>query len=141
MRVRGLNATGDWTFGKGQNNYKTNLNALIQNIGTRINSFLGDCFFDVAAGIDWLNLIGGKNVQALSIAVSSTIMNTQGVTKMRSFKFVLNDQRVLTLHFVIDTIYGPNINGGAVITNPVVSYILTQSGDVLTTQGGDRLII
>ena len=51
MKVRALDESGDWTFGKGENNYYSANDAIAQNIKTRLYSFLGDCFFDLSANI------------------------------------------------------------------------------------------
>lgn len=77
MLVRSLSSTGDWTFGAGLSNYKSGNLAVAQNIQTRLSSFLGDCFFDTEAGIDWNTFLGGsKNQLALNLAVSAVILNT-----------------------------------------------------------------
>ena len=49
----------DWTFGKGRQSYLRHEAAIKQSIRTRLMSFLGDCFFDINAGIDWWRFLGG----------------------------------------------------------------------------------
>jgi len=80
MRVREIDSSGDWLFGKGQNDYLTANPAIAQNINTRLGSFLGDCFFDLKAGIDWFNQLGAKDQTALNLSISAVILNTVGVT-------------------------------------------------------------
>lgn len=79
-RVRQIDVDHNWLYGKGQNDYVRGNQAIGQNINTRLNSFLGDCFFDLSAGIDWFNLLGEKNQIALNLAISAVILNTQNVT-------------------------------------------------------------
>lgn len=105
MRVRALDADGDWTYGKGQNNYLTQNRAVGQNIQTRLLSFLGDCFFDLSAGIDWFTYLGGKDQLALNLAVSAVILNSQDVTGIRQLSIDLSATRVLTISYRVQTTY------------------------------------
>lgn len=112
MRVRALNSSQDWTYGAGQNNYLTSTAAVAQAIGTRLSSFLGDCFFATNAGIDWFNLLGGKNQLALQLSISATILNTQSqgqsvVTGILSLSLNLNPTtRVFTVTYRAASIFG-----------------------------------
>lgn len=113
MRVRALTVLGDWTYGAGLNNYLTARNAVAQAIGTRLKSFLGDCFFATNAGIDWFNLLGNKNELALQLAISTTILNTQSqgqnvVTNMVNLSLNLDDvTRIFSVSYSVNTVYGP----------------------------------
>jgi hypothetical protein len=64
-RSRSVDDDNDWNFGKGRNDYVRNIRAVEQNIRTRLNSFLGDCFFSTGSGLDWFNLLGNKNQIAI----------------------------------------------------------------------------
>lgn len=123
MRVRALNSVQDWTYGAGLNNYLTGTAAVAQAIGTRLSSFLGDCFFATNAGIDWFNLLGGKNQLALQLAISATILNTQSmgqnvVTGIVSLSLNLDDKtRVFTVTYKATSIFGQvqgSVNTGGV---------------------------
>ncbi len=105
MRVRALDVDHDWTFGKGRNDYLVNNKAVTQNIDTRLNSFLGDCFFDLGAGIDWFNLLGAKDQLALNLAISAVILNTQEVTGILQLSIVLSVTRRLTVQYRVQTSY------------------------------------
>lgn len=106
MRVRAINYSDkDWTFGKGANDYRRDNDAVAQNIYTRLNSFLGDCFFDVGAGIDWFNRLGGKDLLTLKLDISSTILNTELVTGILQLSIDLNVQRQLTVSYVVRTAF------------------------------------
>ncbi len=104
-RVRALDSSHDWLFGKGQNDYKRNNAAVIQNIDTRLNAYLGDCFFDSGAGIDWFNLLGAKDLLALKLAVAAVILNTQDVTGLLDLSISLSVARELSLSYRAATTY------------------------------------
>lgn len=106
MIVRAIDNVGDWLFGKGRNDYRQNQAAIAQNIQTRLNSFLGDCFFDTGAGIDWFNLLGGKDQTALNLAINAVILNTEGVTGMLQLGANLDETtRVFLVQYKVQTIY------------------------------------
>lgn len=101
MIIRQIDGTHDWTFGKGKNDYVTRNAAVIQNIDTRLNMYLGDCFFDLANGVDWFNLLGAKDEAALTLAVSSVILNTQNVTGLQQVLVNLSSERNLTVQYAV----------------------------------------
>lgn len=105
MRVRALDVNHDWTFGTGKNNYLVGNNAIAQNIDTRLLSFLGDCFFDTGAGIDWFNLLGSKNELALNLAITAVILNTVGVTGLLQVSINLDINRNLTVVYRVQTTF------------------------------------
>lgn len=79
MIVRSLDTDNDWTFGKGVNNYKVGNAAVAQCIQTRLSSFIGDCFFDAGAGVNWLEYCAGfKSQTIVNLAVAAVILNTPG---------------------------------------------------------------
>ena len=96
MIFRNLDENHDWTFGSGKANYISNNAAIGLNIKTRILSWLGDCFFDEAAGIDWTNRLGSKDQRALlELDLRRIILQSFGVTGIISF-----DTVVTRRHFV-----------------------------------------
>lgn len=104
--VRALNQNNDWLFGKSLNYYLSGNDAIKQNIKTRLLSFLGDCFFDITAGIDWFNLLSGsKNELVLNLNVSSIILNTTGVTGILQLNISLNAQRGSSISYKVQTVY------------------------------------
>ncbi len=104
--VRSLDSNKDWLFGKGKNDYKNDLNAISQNISTRLNEFLGDCFWNISAGIDWFNLLGSKQKLSLEIAVSTIILNTPEVTGLAEVFISLDTNRSILIQYSVNTIYG-----------------------------------
>ena len=126
MIVRALSSTGDWTFGASKDNYLSANAAVAQSIGTRLLSFLGDCFFDTSAGIDWFTFLGGSKSQlALELAISAVILNTENVTGISTLSVGLVDStRAFSITYSVTTTFGNlsgvvNQNLGLSVTPPV----------------------
>ncbi len=137
MKVRSLTPTGDWSYGQGLGNYKTNADAVTQNIQTRLGMFANDCFFSMSGWIDWFNLLGSKNQQAIQLFVTNLILNTSYVNSITSFSLIITG-RTMTVNYTVQTAYGVISTTGLPIGVPT-SYLLTQSGSILTTEGGSGL--
>jgi hypothetical protein len=106
MTVRALDSNGDWIFGIGKNAYLSGNAEVAQAIQTRLLSFLGDCFFDVGAGIDWFSYLGGKDQIGLNLAISAVILNTANVTGIRQLLVNLDDvTRKFTVQYQVQTTY------------------------------------
>lgn len=93
MRFRNIDENGDWVFGKGRNSYLMNNEALMMNIKTRLLSFLNDCFFDMDAGIDWWNFLGGKDLKSLVASIQRIVLNSAQVKRIAELDYVLNNRR------------------------------------------------
>lgn len=105
MIIRNLDANGDWTFGQGKQNYLNGNPAIGLNVVTRLRSWVGDCFFDTLAGIDWTNRLGSKNQQRLLEAdLRRIILTSYGVVGINSLSFSLNG-RDFSAEFDIITIF------------------------------------
>lgn len=105
MSVRALNSIGDWTFGSGRNNYLTQQAEIVQDISTRLYSFLGDCFFDLGAGINWFGFLSGKNELAMNLAVSAVILNSANVISLTQLSISLNSQRQCSIAYTVLTTF------------------------------------
>lgn len=132
MIIRALDTGGDWLFGKGTNDYVSAKKALAQLIRTRLLSFLNDCFFDVAGGIDWFNLLGAKNQEAINIAVSTVILNTFGITALTRLSSILDENRNLTIVYSCTSIFPGFIEES-------VGLLLDEMGNFLITESGDTI--
>ena len=107
MRVRAIDGNHDWLFGKGQNDYRTARAAVAQMIDTRLSEFLGDCFFNNGAGVDWLTLLGSKDQAALNLSITTIILNTQDVIFINQLQTDLPPStRRLTVRYQVQTSYG-----------------------------------
>lgn len=103
MIFRNLDSDGDWTMGKGLNNYVRLDEAIGLNIKTRIQSWLNDCFFAMDAGIDWANRLGSKDQRGLLEAdLRRIILQSEGVTGILAFDTILNG-RNFTANYTITT--------------------------------------
>lgn len=99
MLFRSLDASADWNFGQGIQSYAVAEQAVGLNIKTRILSFLGDCFFDMLAGINWDVYFGTPGLQQQTLlSIQAVILQSYGVTRINN----------ITLN--------PAPNGGANIT-------------------------
>ena len=103
--VRAIDTNGDWTFGQGRSNYLSGRAALAQQIRCRLLQFLNECFFDLNAGIDWFNLLGGNNELLLQLAISTVILNTQGVTGLLQISVDVSEKRAFTIQYSATTVY------------------------------------
>lgn len=93
MRFRNVNENGDWVFGKGRNSYLKGNEALMMNIKTRLLSFLNDCFFDTEAGIDWWNLLGGKDRKALLASIQRVVLRSSQVKRIVDMQSMINNRK------------------------------------------------
>ena len=99
-------ATRDWQFGKGLASYAMNEDAINENIKTRLLSWVGDCFFAAAEGIDWKSRLDSGQQQNLSDEVSAMIMKSFGVVAVNSVQLIFDgNNRLETLLYNIDTIF------------------------------------
>ena len=103
---RSLDSNEDWTWGSGRQNYATLENAINFDIATALKVFLGEIFWDTTAGVDWWNLLGGKDEQAIILQTRSVIIAREGVQRIRNLTATLDRRtRNLNLTYAIDTIY------------------------------------
>lgn len=105
ITIRALDNTGDWTFGAGLSNYAQNNAAVALDIQMNLNMFLGDCFFQRTAGIDWWNLLGGKDEVSINLAVNGALLSTTGVTGILQTNISLTTTRLLTIQYNVQTVY------------------------------------
>lgn len=105
MIFRNLDINGDWELGRGKSDF-VNLNQAIGlNIKTRLQSWVGDCFFDLQAGIDWYNRLGSTaQRELLELDLKRIILQSEGVTGLLSFDTFLNG-RNFTADYSVETIY------------------------------------
>lgn len=105
MIFRALDDNHDWMWGKGKSDFLTVNAAIGANIKTRLLSWVGDCFFDQNAGIDWWNRLGSKNQRALlELDLKRVILQSEGVTGIVSFDTNLTGRR-FTASYVVSTVY------------------------------------
>lgn len=119
MLFRGLTANNDWQFGSGTESYVGGEAAIGLNIKTRLLSFLGNCFFDIAAGINWFIYLGtpGQSQQIL-LSTQAVILQSYGVTKVNSVTLNQNKSGQAVLTFNINDIYSTNYQQSLIVQSP-----------------------
>jgi hypothetical protein len=112
MIVRSLDQNGDWEFGAGKNSYKRNNDAVAQSLQTRLSCFVGNCFFDLGAGINWFHFLSSTDQIGLRLALSAVILNTPNpltgnaaVLGIHQLGFTLNNSRTFSIQYRVQTVF------------------------------------
>lgn len=108
MRVRAIDSSDDWTFGKGRANYLTGTLAIAQNVKTALRSFKNDWYLDVNHGIDWFQLLGNLGTQKRIVrAIERTVLQTEGVVSVQKIEVLSVDRfRAATFEINYTDVYG-----------------------------------
>jgi hypothetical protein len=107
MKVRAIDEKGDWDFGRGQQSYKEDLDAIMQLNITHIRSWYLDCFFDMLAGIDWKNLLGLRQTgDKIRNAIRRELLKIDGVTGVVNISAHVDEERTYFVQYTESTIYG-----------------------------------
>lgn len=109
MIFRQLDSNHDWTFGKGVACYAQNEDAINLNIQTTLLSWVGDCFFDLQIGINWLKLLNTGQQANLQSALQVALLNCYGVVAVQTASASFNqDTRNLDVQYSVTTIFNTN---------------------------------
>lgn len=112
---RSLDANGDWVFGGGQSAYATGNTAIQFDIQTALQIFMGECFWNTSFGVDWWNLLGGKNPSAqasIILQVRTVILGVIGVYQINNVSISQNRiTRGLSIQYNINTIFSKSVTG------------------------------
>ena len=93
MKVAGLDALGDWQFGRSKSTYIQDSEAIAQNVVTRLKEFKGDWYANTAKGIDWISLLGARNTRKqIENEVRRVVLQTQGVASLDQLEITVNVQ-------------------------------------------------
>lgn len=115
MFIRSLDVAGDWNWGQNLQSFNFAEKAIEEDVYTRLLSFLNDCFWALDFGIDWWNLLGGKNPAAqaqILVQTRQMIISGFGIARIESVNAVINSKtRNLIVSYLIDTIYSTSIKG------------------------------
>jgi hypothetical protein len=108
MRVRRIDAGGDWTFGRGRASYAATSESVAQRVKTRLQSFKGDWFLDLDHGLPWFARFEKPADLALIEAdIKRCILKTPGVDSLLAFSIDLDrDTRKCTIAVTVKDIYG-----------------------------------
>lgn len=108
MIIRANDSQNDWIYGLGANAYKVNNDAIAQDIKTKIQEWYGDCFFNMIAGIDWLNRFNDGNSARLEQEINSLILKINGVVNVNNILLDLTD-RNFTVSYDVQTVYSASV--------------------------------
>jgi len=106
MIFRALDPSGDWTFGKGKNNYVKDQAALGLDILTKLKSWKGDCFFDDEAGVDYNSYLDRNTKEFLDLNIKQVILRTENVLRVIGFTSAIDEDRKYSATVTIVTVYG-----------------------------------
>lgn len=108
MRYRKLTADGDYTFGKGNQQFHVNTpEGVAQAVRTRLALWTGEWFLDMTEGTPFTTQVMGTGTQALyDSAIKDRILGTDGVLSISDYASTLDRDRKLTVSAKITTIYG-----------------------------------
>jgi hypothetical protein len=111
MRFRGLTSDGDWTFGRGKQDYVADNDAVLLNVNTRLKQFYSECFFAPGDGVPWFNLLGQKDQMPILTTLRSKILESYGVVSVHDISIAVDVDRKAVVTYVIDTIYSTGVVG------------------------------
>lgn len=108
MRVRRVDADGDWTFGRGRNSYAAAGESVAQRVKTRLLSFTGDWFLDLEHGLPWFaRMEKPADLVRLEADVKRCILETPGVQSLIEFSMALDPEtRKCAIAATVTDIYG-----------------------------------
>ena len=110
MRVRQMDSSGDYTFGRGSANFLVDsAEMVVQKILTGLMLFQGEFFLNTSAGMPWKTRVLGFGTQSLyDNAIKNQIRSTAGVTSITSYTSSLNKTtRLLTVIVGGQSAFGP----------------------------------
>ena len=84
MIFRQLTQDGDFTFGKGKQNFTRDEDAIELAILTTLKFWKGDCFFATQFGINWKEYFNYGQQEALNSALQTALLQCYGVLSVNS---------------------------------------------------------
>lgn len=108
MIYRKLDETGDYVFGRNQNNYISDAAAVNQAVVTRLRQLIYEWWEDLEDGIPvWQKILASRDKQAAEQIIRERIQKTKYVKSILSFEPTWdNEKRALTIQASIDTEFG-----------------------------------
>lgn len=108
--IRANDENNDWIYGLGANAYKVNNDAIAQDIQTKIQEWVGDCFFNLPAGIDWINRFADGNSARLEQEINSLILKVNNVVNVNNLSVDVTN-RLFTASYDVQTVYSASVIG------------------------------
>lgn len=112
MEYRRLDEIGDYTFGRGTQDYITGAQAVAQAVKTRLKLLLGEWWEDTSDGLPLFeNILGVRgtqnNISSADNLIRQRILETEGVSNI--ITIISNFQsssRTYSVHAELETLYG-----------------------------------
>jgi hypothetical protein len=112
---RAIDSDGDWIWGRGRSSYFRGNDAIQADIRTALQIFMGEVFWNTQFGVDWWNLIGGRNPSAqagIILQCRTVILSVDGVAQINSVVPVFDSAtRRLNITYSVNTIFSQSITG------------------------------
>lgn len=109
MIIRAVTGTGDWTYGRGIQNYLINEAAVEQNIKTKLLEWVGNAYFNLLGGIDWKNRLDIGQQANLVVDIKTLVLQCYGVLQILAFQANFNGAtRFESVTMTLQTIYSPS---------------------------------
>ena len=101
----------DWQFGRGLATYSRGQAEVLQNVKTRLRSFVDDWYLDTNANIDWFFLLGQKGTkEQIDREIRRVTLTTEGVLSIQSLEFIDNQTtRKATIQMKVTTVFDSNL--------------------------------
>lgn len=112
MKYRKLTSSGDYSFGTGNQEFYTDIAAVAQAIGTRLDLWQNTFWRDLQDGIPFVQHILGKSasdehLQTVDAIIQNRIKGTTGVNSIISFNRTYDrNTRKYSINIPTNTIYG-----------------------------------
>lgn len=109
MKTRAVDGNWDWKMGKCLQDYTIGSLSVAYTVKMKVQSWLGDCFFDATAGIDWKNILGAKNTkEQADVSIKDIILAEPEIVELTFFESSVEDRKyTCTMRF--KTVYGETI--------------------------------
>lgn len=106
MKIRNLDANGDFTFGKGLQNYLTGQAAIALDVRTFVKLWAGNAFWALQEGINWRQYLDRNQQANAQAALQAGILGRNGVVGVNQISVQLDRQaRRFTIKYDVATIY------------------------------------
>lgn len=109
MRYRAWDANGDYTFGRGGDNFLVNSpQCVAQAIESRYRLQLGEWFVDTSDGTPWMTqVLGAGTAGTRDLVLQSRALGTMNVTSITNYQSsFVHGTRVFTASLIAQTAFG-----------------------------------
>ena len=110
MIYRKLDNGGDYSFGRGKQDFVSGVNAVAQSIKTRLLLLVGEWWEDQAEGTPMFQSILGipgspENIESADLIIKERILGTPNVTEITAYSSTY-ENRHLDIKYTVNTSFG-----------------------------------